>query len=131
MSLVNNNPITSASEARIKSDVSNMQGVFTNTVSKVMAESQDVIEITAGPLNTVTSGEKSAVGNAVYKLSDGTNGEVIFDTLPNEGLKYYTGKRLPIYNKKTTWYVDEDGIISLEVGDKKYGEGQNRNKSKV
>ncbi len=124
VSLVNNNPITSASEARIKSDVSNMQAIFTNAVSKVMAESQDVIEITAGPLNTVTSGEKSAVGNAVYKLSDGTNGEVIFDTLPNEGLKYYTGKRLPIYNKKTTWYVDEDGIISLEVGDKKYGEGQ-------
>ena len=56
ISLQNNNPMIEANKARINSDVSNMQAIFTNTVGKIMAENQDVVVIKNGQLNAVTSG---------------------------------------------------------------------------
>ncbi len=41
-----------------------------------------------------------------------------------EGTTYYTGNELPIYNSETKWYVDEQGLVSVEVGGTKYGEGE-------
>lgn len=38
ISLQNNNPMTEAYEAKIKSDIANMQAIFTNTVGKIMAQ---------------------------------------------------------------------------------------------
>jgi len=76
--------------------------------------------------HTVTSKD---IGKS-YGYSNGYSGSssknnVIVDNKENEENVYYTGKQLPIYKVgKTTWYVDEEGIISLEVGDKIYGNGK-------
>jgi len=124
LTLNKNNPINEANNARYESDVANMQAIFTNTVAKIMAEKgQNMISITSGKLNSVTSGEKSVEGNAIYTLSDGTTGQIIFNQDKNKENEYYTGIKLPLYNKKTTWYVDEQGIISVEIENKKYGDG--------
>ena len=44
-------------------------------------------------------------------------GNIMFKVGENSGTTYYTGKELPIYNSETKWYVDKQGMISLEVGE--------------
>ncbi len=128
ISLQNNNPMIEANRARINSDVANMQAIFTNTVGKIMAEKQEVIEIVANKLNEPISAGKSVVGEAVYKIGGEVAGRIIFDNKEKSGGNYYTGKKLPVYNKDTTWYVDEDGILRLQVGEETYGEGTGEEK---
>jgi len=130
VTLLGNNPIKEANKARYESDRDSMQAIFTNTVAKVMAKTQSTMEIKAGALNKVTSGVNSATGEAKYILnnpekSEGKEGKIIFDNKENTDNEYYTGRKLPIYNAgETTWYVDEEGIITLQVGEETYGEGK-------
>ena len=130
ITLNKNNPIEEANRARIESDVANMQAVFTNTVAKIMAKNQGTIEVEEGEINIVKSGVSSTEGQVNYKLnnpmdSSNTNGKIIFDSKENSETTYYTGKKLPIYGAgETTWYVDKEGIISLRVGEKEYGKGE-------
>ena len=130
VTLLSNNPINEANKARYENDRDSMQAIFTNTVAKVMAQKQGTMEIEASSLNTVTSGVSSATGDANYTLNgvvkeEEINGRIIFDNKENTETEYYTGKQLPIYKSgETTWYVDEEGIITLQVGDKIYGEGE-------
>ncbi len=127
--LLGNNPIEEANRARYESDRDSMQSIFTNTVAKVMAQNQSTIDIQAGALNEVTSGVSSSIGNAYYTVhnsvkSENKNGTIIFDNKENTETEYYTGRKLPIYKSgETTWYVDEEGIISLKVNNTIYGEG--------
>ena len=130
ITLNKNNPIEEANRARIESDVANMQAVFTNTVAKIMAKNQGTIEVEEGEINIVKSGVSSTEGQVNYKFnnpmdSSNTNGKIIFDSKENRETTYYTGKKLPIYGAgETTWYVDKEGIISLRVGEKEYGKGE-------
>ncbi len=129
VTLIGNNPVEQAKKARIEKDIESMQAIFVNTVAKIMANNQSTIDIKAGALNTVVSGVNSTIGEVSYILSNQINsnilnGMIIFDSKENEENKYYTGIKLPIYDKDTIWYVDEEGIISLEVGKKKYGNGK-------
>ncbi len=128
ISLQNNNPMIEANKARITSDVANMQAIFTNTVGKIMAEKEEVIGIVANRLNEPTSKGKSVVGETTYTINKEVVGKIIFDYKSNKGVDYYTGKKLPVYNKETTWYVDEDGILRLQIGDETYGEGTGEEK---
>ena len=125
ISLQNNNPMSEANEARINSDVANMQAIFTNTVGKIMAEKQEVIGIIPNRLNDPISDKKSVVGEAVYTINNEESGKIIFDNKQSTEVEYYTGRKLPVYNKETIWYVDDEGILRLQIGDKLYGEGWN------
>ena len=126
ISIVNNNPISEANKARFQSDRDNMQGIFTNTVAKVMAINQGSISIRAGVLNEIKSGVNKTIGIANYVIKDGVDGNklegtITFDNKENTDTKYYTGKKLPIYKVgETTWYVDEEGILTLRVGNTEY-----------
>ncbi len=129
ISLQNNNPMTEANKARIKSDIANMQAIFTNTVGKIMVENQDVIEIDDKQLNSVTTGGKKTQGETTYKIAgeDGNpvvEGKIVFGVGQKKGTTYYTGKELPIYNSETKWYVDKQGMILVEVGGVVFGEGE-------
>ena len=43
-------------------------------------------------------------------------------TKKKEGNDYYTGKKLPVYKPETTWYVNEEAILTLRVGNTEYTE---------
>ncbi len=106
ISLQNNNPMIEANKARIKSDIANMQAIFTNTVGKIMVENQDVIEIDDKQLNSVTTEGKKTQGETTYKIAgeDGNpvvEGKIVFGVGQKNGTTYYTGKELPIYNSET------------------------------
>jgi len=130
LTLNNNNPISEANKARYESDVANIQAIFTNVVTKVMAQNQSTIEVKAGSLNSVKNGGSSTEGRVNYTLdnpldSSNENGVIIFNTGTNNATTYYTGKMLPLYNAgETTWYVDNEGVISLKVGLQEYGKGE-------
>ena len=130
VTIVTNNPIKEANKARYESDRENMQAVFTNTVAKVMTNNQGNVKITAGQINNQITGIEKTTGQVNYIVENAsnrnnTNGEIVFDKGENEATKYYTGVKLPIYKAgETKWYVDESGIVSLEVDEVKYGDGE-------
>ena len=136
LTLNKNNPIEEANRARYESDVANIQAVFTNTVSKVMAQNQGTIEINVGELNSVKiveDGVNSTEGRVNYLINNPQNSEnkygtIIFDVGINNNITYYTGRKLPLYNVgETTWYIDSDGLISLKVNEKEYGKDKIHN----
>ena len=130
VSVVSNNPINEANTARYESDVDSMQAVFTNTVTKIMAQNQGTVSVTAGQINTATNGVKETTGEVAYTVTNAvnsanSNGTIVFDKGENTETEFYTGKKLSIYAAgETKWHVDEDGNISLEVAGKKYGNGE-------
>ena len=130
VTISNNNPIDEANTARYESDRDNMQSLFTNTVSKIMVKNQGTVSVTAGQINTVTSGVKKTTGEVSYTVEGAVNvenasGKIVFDKGENTDTTFYTGKQLPIYAAgKTKWYVDSDGIISLRVGEEIHGSGE-------
>ena len=126
VSIINNNPMSEANRARYQSDRANMQMVLTNTVGKIMAESQETIKVDAKILVNKEKGPKNVVGETTYKFSDETGGKIVFDNKKKEGNDYYTGKKLPVYKPETTWYVDDDGFLTLYVGDNVYSD-ENKN----
>lgn len=126
LTLNKNNPMEEANRAKYESDRYSMQAIFTNAVAKVMAKNQGSIDIKARALNSIKSGVSSTIGETTYILnnpekSENRNGKIIFDNKSNTEIEYYTGRKLPIYNAgETTWYVDEEGVITLQVGEKIY-----------
>ncbi|MCI8431531.1 MAG: hypothetical protein HFI16_14975 [Lachnospiraceae bacterium] len=85
-----------------------------------MAENQDVIEVEAKQLNNVTTGVNKTVGETTYKilgadLTAVVEGKIIFKARNKEGTTYYTGKELPLYNGETKCYVDEQGLMTVEI----------------
>lgn len=123
ISLQNNNPMAEANKARYESDRANMQMIFSNTVGKIMAEKQEIVEVKACQLNEVTSGVKNTTGEVIYKINNEEVGKIIFTNEQSEDKNnYITGKKLPIYSSKTIWNIDDDGILRLQVGDKKYSD---------
>ena len=89
-----------------------------------MAEKQEVIGIESGRLNEPISKMNSTIGEALYKIDERVIGKIIFDNRQNTKNNYYTGKRLPVYNKETVWYVDDEGILRLQLGETSFGEGK-------
>ena len=129
LTINNNNPIDEANTARYESDIDSMQAIFTNTVAKVMAKSLGTVSVTVAQINTVTSGVNSATGEVIYTVTGAVNsenatGRIVFDKGENTDTVFYTGKQLPIYKAgDTKWYVDDEGVISLEIAGVKYGKG--------
>ena len=123
------NPIEEGKIAKFQYDRDSMQSVFTSTVAKVMSKSKSTIKVVPGQLNQVTNGVENATGEAHYIVNypqkdKVSNGTITFDKGKNEDGSFYTGKQLPIYNEETVWHVDDDGILTLKVGDQTYGEGK-------
>ena len=137
VTIVTNNPIKEANKARYESDRDNMQAVFTNTVAKVMANNQGNVKIKSGQLNNQTTGVDKVIGQVSYTVENAsdrnnTNGEIVFDKGENTDTKYYTGMQLPIYKAgETKWYVDHEGIVTLEVNGVTYGNGKTINSLKA
>ena len=92
VSIINNNPMSEANRARYQSDRANMQAILTNTVGKIMAESQETIKVDAKILVNKEKGPKNVVGETTYKYSDETGGKIVFNNKKKEGNDYYTGK---------------------------------------
>lgn len=132
ITLNNNNPIASANEAKYRSDLANMQAVFTNVVGKIMTHNQAVVEITANT-NIGNATENAVVAdtsNVVsYKLVDASNAEnatgtIVFakgnnvpDKTDDSAPTWYTGKALPRYKAGlTVWSISTEGNLSLKVG---------------
>ena len=126
LTINNNNPVAEANKARYESDRANMQAIFTNAVAKVMTHNRATVSVTAGQINTTTSGEKEVTGEVAYTVTnamnkDNTNGKIVFDKEQNTDTTFYTGKLLPIYAAgETKWYVDGEGNITLEVAGVKF-----------
>lgn len=122
------NPIKEGYTAKYEYDIDNIQAVFTSTVSKVMTAKRSSISIKAVELNQVKSGVQETIGEVQYTVdyniigSKSENGKIIFDKKENKENEFYTGYKLPIYSvAETTWRVDEDGNITLKVGEEIYG----------
>lgn len=128
LTISNNNPVMEANKARYESDRASMQAIFTNVVAKVMSKNKSIMTVTPKQINTVINGVSQAPGEVSYKLeyaenAENTNGTIVFDKGDNTDTTFYTGKQLPIYAAgDTKWYVDSEGIISLEVAGVLYGE---------
>lgn len=116
-------------ESKIKSDLSNIQKVFTNQIESIKAEYKQSLIIKAGSINSQTNNLKSAKGETVFILDNGVTGRIVFNNLQNLGTDYFLGFELPIYNQDTLWYVDKNGIITLQVGDKTYKSEQEKAES--
>ena len=121
LTLNNNNPIDEANDARYSSDLDNMQAVFTNVVSKIMVEKQAVVEIE----NVQLISDDATVEFSLVDSFDGiSGGNIIFGKGENTSTEYYTGKELINYSSgKTTWVVDTEGILYLQVGNRIYPKG--------
>ncbi len=50
-------------------------------------------------------------------------GNIMFKVGENSGTTYYTGKELPLYTGETKWYVDSQGLLSVNINGTQYGEG--------
>ena len=135
LTLNNNNPIAEANEARYRSDLANMQAILTNTVAKIMAANQAVIEIhektniakVGKESETVDKpGFKNSAENQIsYKLTDASvstnaSGVIQFSAGDNKNATttWYTGRALPSYpaGDKTIWNVTAEGNLTLKVG---------------
>lgn len=121
LTLNNNNPISEANDARYSSDLDNLQAVFTNVVSKIMVEKQAVVEID----NVQVISDDATVEFSLVDSFDGVaGGTIIFGKGTNTGSQYYTEKELPSYSSgNTTWIVDTEGKLYLQVGDRIYPKG--------
>ena len=130
VSVVTNNPVEEANQARYESDVDSMQAVFTNTVAKIMAKNQGTVNVVSGKINRISSGVKQTTGEVSYTVTNAANSEnssgtIYFAKGENTDTEYFTGKELPIYAAgQTKWYVDIEGNISVEISGKKYGNGE-------
>ena len=127
VSISTTNPIKEGQDAKYEYDVDNIQTAFTSTASKVMVKKRANIVIEPVELNDIKSGVESTTGQVQYtvKFASSTkteSGRIIFDKQSDTDNEFYTGVKLPIYKvADTTWRVDEDGNISLKVGDEVYG----------
>lgn len=121
LTLNNNNPINEANDARYSSDLDNLQAVFTNVVSKIMVEKQAVVEIE----NVQLISDDATVEFLLNDSFDGiTGGQIVFGKGNNTSTIYYTGKELPNYSAgDTTWVVDTEGNLYLQVSDRIYPKG--------
>ena len=121
ITLNNNNPIDEANNARYASDLDHLQAVLTNTIAKIMVEKQAVVEIK----QVQDISEDATLDYTVVDAMDGTTGgQIIFGRQENSGNTYYTGKELPQYRAgTTTWVVDTDARLYLQVGSKIYPQG--------
>lgn len=130
ISLDNNNPIDEADRARYESDCASMQALLTNTISKIMTKNLGTLSVMAGQINSITEGEIETTGEIEYTVADSAissnkNGKIVFDKGENTDTIYYTGKKLPVYALgETRWFVDTEGIISLQVAGIEYGQGE-------
>ena len=136
ITLNTSNTIDESNSARYEHDRDQLQSAFTNTVEKIMAVKCSTVFIVPTELNNVKSGVKETTGQAEYIVEDTEvigekRGVIIFDTQKSAGNEYYTGVKLPIYNKETTWYVDDDGNISLKVGESGFGQGAEMLEGKI
>ena len=121
LTLNNNNPIEEANDARYSSDLDSLQSVFTNVVSKIMVEKRAVVEIR----NVQLISDDATVEFSIVDSIDGVaGGQIIFGKGTNTGSVYYTDKELPNYSSgDTTWVIDTEGKLYLQVGDRIYPKG--------
>ncbi len=133
ISLQNNNPMSEANKARYSSDAANMQAVLVNAIGKAMAFNEEVItihessvgengvakEIPASDQVSFTLGSSAtATSVGVIKFAKGENST----TTPTAQI-WYTGKALPKYGGKGTWYIDGAANLKLTVSGTSYGPG--------
>ena len=123
MSLNNNNIITNASSARYESDRDYIQSVLELAIQKVVLRHKGGIELEAGPINETAKDVKLVDGKVTW-ISDelgGLSGEIVFDEGEDTATKFYVGEKLPVYGSQTTWYVDEQGRVVLQIANKVFG----------
>ena len=123
LTLNNNNPVGSASDAVRQQDRANVQDKVTIVLASIQTKYLCSVEVTPGNINE----------GIEYKLINPQNANgVTGGTIGwNETKANETGKdnsftleiERPTYKQEsTTWYIDEQGRVTLTVGDEIYGE---------
>ena len=121
LTLNNNNSIEESNDARYSSDLDNLQSVFTMVVSKIMVEKQAVVEFKNVQIISDDATVEFSLADSFDRV---TSGQIIFGKGTNTGSVYYTEKELPNYSSwDTTWVVDTDGNLYLQVGNRIYPKG--------
>ena len=123
LSLNNNNPVGSASDAVRQQDRANVQDKVTMVLASIQTKYLCSVEVTPGNINE----------GIEYKLINPQNANGVIGGIIgwNETKANETGKdnsftleiERPTYKQEsTTWYIDEQGRVTLTVGDEIYGE---------
>ena len=123
LSLNNNNPVGSASKAVREQDRANVQDKVNTVLASIAGKYLCNVKVTPGEINE----------GIEYKLenpqnSNGVTGGTIGwnETKAEESTKdnsFTLEIERPTYGKDTaTWYIDEQGRVTLKVGDETYGD---------
>ena len=123
LSLNNNNPVGSASKAVRQQDRANVQDKVTIVLASIQTKYLCSVEVTPGNINE----------GIEYKLINPQNANGVIGGIIgwNETKANETGKdnsftleiERPTYKQEsTTWYIDEQGRVTLKVGDEIYGD---------
>ena len=123
LSLNNNNPVGSASDAVRQQDKANVQDKVTMVLASIQTKYLCSVEVTPGNINE----------GIEYKLINPQNANGVTGGIIgwNEKIGEEEGKdnsftleiERPTYKQEsTTWYIDEQGRVTLTVGDEIYGE---------
>ncbi len=123
MSLNNNNVITNASTARYESDRDYVQSMLELAVQKVVLKHQGGIDLEVGTISTATMNVNTTTGEISWESEElaGLSGKIVFGEGTDTNTEFYTGEELPVYGSETTWYVDENGKVVLQIGGRIYG----------
>ena len=123
LTLNNNNPVGSASDAVRQQDRANVQDKVTIVLASIQTKYLCSVEVTPGNINE----------GIEYKLINPQNANGVTGGIVgwNETKAEETGKdnsftleiERPTYKQEsTTWYIDEQGRVTLTVGDETYGD---------
>ena len=123
LTLNNNNPVGSASKAVREQDRANVQDKVNTVLASIAGKYLCSVEVTPGNINE----------GIEYKLINPQNANGVTGGIVgwNETKAEETGKdnsftleiERPTYKQEsTTWYIDEQGRVTLTVGDETYGD---------
>ena len=123
LTLNNNNPVGSASDAVRQQDRANVQDKVTMVLASIQTKYLCSVEVTPGNINE----------GIEYKLINPQNANGVTGGIIgwNEKIGEEEGKdnsftleiERPTYKQEsTTWYIDEQGRVTLTVGDETYGD---------
>ena len=123
LSLNNNNPVGSASKAVREQDRANVQDKVNTVLASIAGKYLCNVKVTPGEIN---EGIEYTLENP--QNSNGVTGGTIGwnETKAEESTKdnsFTLEIERPTYGKDTaTWYIDEQGRVTLKVGDETYGD---------
>ena len=123
LSLNNNNPVGSASKAVREQDRANVQDKVNTVLASIAGKYLCNVKVTPGEIN---EGIEYTLENP--QNANGVTGGTIGwnETKAEESTKdnsFTLEIERPTYGKDTaTWYIDEQGRVTLKVGDETYGD---------